>query len=163
MEYKLSPIDGDDREAVIDIFNHYVDNSFAAYPETNLPYEAFDKLLDMSRGYPTIAARDEAGSVLGFGMLRPYSPIPAFAHTAEISYFVRPDCRGRGVGSAMLQYLLTQARQQGITSILAGISSRNEPSIAFHGKHGFQQVGRFREIGIKRDEVFDVVWMQKML
>jgi len=163
MEYKLSPIDGDDREAVIDIFNHYVDNSFAAYPETNLPYEAFDKLLDMSRGYPTIAARDEAGAVLGFGMLRPYSPIPAFAHTAEISYFVRPDCRGRGVGSAMLQYLLTQARQQGITSILAGISSRNEPSIAFHGKHGFQQVGRFREIGIKRDEVFDVVWMQKML
>jgi len=163
MEYKLSPIDGDDREAVIDIFNHYVDNSFAAYPETNLPYEAFDKLLDMSRGYPTIAARDEAGAVLGFGMLRPYSPIPAFAHTAEISYFVRPDCRGSGVGSAMLQYLLTQARQQGITSILAGISSRNEPSIAFHGKHGFQQVGRFREIGIKRDEVFDVVWMQKML
>lgn len=163
MEHKLSPINGDDREAVIDIFNYYVHNSFAAYPETNLPYEAFDKLLDMSRGYPTVAARDEADGVLGFGMLRPYSPIPAFAHTAEISYFVRSDCRGRGVGSAMLHYLLGQAKQQGITSVLAGISSRNEPSIAFHSKHGFEQVGRFRDIGTKRGEVFDVVWMQRVL
>jgi len=161
MGITLTPISTDDRGAVVDIFNHYVDNSFAAYPETHLPYEAFDKLLELSRGYPTVAARDEHGALLGFGMLRPYSPIPAFAHTAEVSYFVHPDHCGHGVGTAMLGYLVKQARAQGLTSVLAGISSRNEPSLAFHRKQGFVEAGRLRDIGRKRGELFDVVWMQK--
>ena len=49
MEYSITPIYNEDRESIIDIFNHYVENSFAAYPENKLTYQAFDMLLQLSK------------------------------------------------------------------------------------------------------------------
>jgi len=163
MEYRLDPISINDREPVIDIFNYYVENSFAAYPETKVPYEFFDMFLKMSDGYPTVAARDQRGGVIGFGMLRVHNPIPTFSRVAEITYFIAPEHTGKGIGTSILEYLVEEAKKKNISSILASISSRNEKSIAFHEKNGFKQCGRFQNIARKNEEVFDVVWMQKML
>jgi L-amino acid N-acyltransferase YncA len=162
-DYRLDPISINDREPVIDIFNYYVENSFAAYPETKVPYEFFDMLLKMSDGYPTVAVRDKRGRVIGFGMLRVHNRLATFSQVAEITYFIRPEHTGKGVGTCILEYLIEEAKKKNITSILASISSRNERSIAFHEKNGFRECGRFQNIGIKRGEVFDVVWMQRML
>jgi len=78
-----------DRESVMDIFNYYVENSFAAYPEEKLPYKAFDRFLEVSRGYPIGIIRDINGEINGFGMLRIHNPMPAFAETAEVTYFFK--------------------------------------------------------------------------
>jgi phosphinothricin acetyltransferase len=163
MDIRLEPISPEDREPVIDIFNYYVENSFAAYLENKVPYEAFDMLMKMAQGYPTVAVKDSNRQVLGFGMLRAYNPMPAFSQTVEISYFIKPEHRGKGLGTSMLDYLVNEAKKQNITSILASISSLNEESLAFHSKKGFQEVGRFRNIGVKNGVSFDVVWMQKMI
>jgi L-amino acid N-acyltransferase YncA len=48
MDYSMSPISNEDRESIMDIFNRYVENSFAAYPETKLPYEDYDMFLQMA-------------------------------------------------------------------------------------------------------------------
>jgi len=163
MEYEMVPISPEDRGAVIDIFNHYIENSFAAYPERKVPYEFFDLFLRNTAGYPTVAAKDENRNVLGFGMLHPHSPMPTLAGTAEITYFIRPEFTGKGIGAAMLGYLLTGAREKGLHCILANISSLNEGSISFHRNHGFAECGRFREVGKKKGKLFDTVWMQKLL
>ncbi len=65
MNVDLVPMRSDDREQIIDIFNHYVENTFAAYPEQKVPYEFFDMLLNLSQGYPTATARDAQGNVIG--------------------------------------------------------------------------------------------------
>lgn len=153
----------DDREAVIDIFNHYIENSFAAYPERRLPYETFGMLLNMSQGYPNATARTETGEIAGFGMLRPFSPISSFSSTAEISYFIKPGHTGRGIGKSLLVHLIEGARAKGITSILASISSLNEGSIRFHAANGFTECGRFAGIGCKNGQRFDVVYYQRIL
>jgi len=163
MATQLIPLSADHREAVVDIFNHYVEQSFAAYPERPLPYQAFDMLLKMCEGYPSIVAKDEAGQVAGFGMLRAYNPLPAFSQTAEISYFIKPECTGQGIGKMMLEHLVCEGRKRGITTILASISALNEGSIRFHAKNGFAECGRFRQVGKKKGQVFDVVWMQRMV
>jgi phosphinothricin acetyltransferase len=163
MEYGFDPISVDDEKAIIDIFNYYVENSFAAYPETRVPYTFFDILMQMSEGYPRVAARDEHGRVVGFGMLRVHNPMPTFSQVAEVTCFVRPEHTGRGLGTAILQYLVKEAKKQNITSILANISSRNPISIKFHEKNGFKLCGRFRNVGRKNGQMFDVVWMQRML
>ncbi len=41
MGYSISPMAAEDRKPIIDIFNDYVENSFAAYIESKLPYQAF--------------------------------------------------------------------------------------------------------------------------
>ena len=160
---KIAPFTRDSEKEIIDIFNYYVENSFAAYPEQKLPYEFFDHFLKMCEGYPALVTKDEQGNILGFGMLRAYSPFPTFSQTAEITYFIKPGYTGRGIGKKILNYLLDKARQKGITSIIASISSLNEGSIEFHKKNGFVECGRLREIGNKKGKAFDVVYMQKML
>ncbi len=166
MNLLIEPVSTADRNAIIDIFNHYVENSFAAYPETKVPYEFFDLFLEMAEGYPFLAAKDLAkdgkGEVLGFGLLRHHNHIPAFSGVAEITYFLAPEHTGKGIGRQTLDRLLVGAKEKGIKSILASISSLNSVSLAFHKKNGFKECGRFVEIGRKWGQDFDVVWMQRM-
>jgi L-amino acid N-acyltransferase YncA len=159
----LEPMTAADRLPVIDIFNFYIENSFAAYLEHKVSYDFFDILLKAGEGYAAIVAKNETGRVLGFGMLRAYHPFPVFSKTAEISYFIKPEWTGKGVGDLMLTHLIRQAEGKGITSLLASIASLNTTSIRFHQKNGFLECGRFKKIGEKKGLLFDVVYMQKML
>ena len=163
MKINLQPLTPENRKEVIDIFNYYVENSFAAYPENKVPYEFFEKLLKMYEGYPAIIAADENGEIVGFGMLRAYHSSPTLAGAAEITYFIKPDFTGKGIGTMMLDYLCHKAHEKNITSILASISSLNEASISFHKKNGFIECGRFKKVGRKKGKIFDVIYMQKML
>jgi phosphinothricin acetyltransferase len=68
------------RKAVVDIFNHFVGKSFAAYPEAPPGYELYDRFLAMARGYASIVVKEEHGQVIGFAFLHPTtSPAPSRA------------------------------------------------------------------------------------
>jgi phosphinothricin acetyltransferase len=163
MDIQFSPIASADGRAVVDLFNHYVAHSFAAFPEDPLPYSFFDRLMEAACGWPTVAAKASDGRLLGFALLRRHSPWPTSSHVAEITYFVAPDATGQGIGSRMLAELETRAKDHGIRTILASIASLNAASLVFHRKHGFVEVGRFSNVCIKRGTPFDAVWMQKTL
>lgn len=163
MEYTLEQMTKNDCIPVIDIFNFYVENSFAAFPENKVPYEFFDMFLEKTNGLPAVVAKTMGGEIMGFGLLRPVNPIPTFSHACEIAYFIKPEYTGRGMGHTLLDHLVEKALESDIETILACISSKNEGSIAFHRSHGFEECGRFRNICKKKGESFDVVWMQKML
>ena len=163
MEYAINPVTPEDREPIVDIFNYYVENSFAAYPESKLPYQAFDMFLNMSNDLPKLAIKDKKGKPLGFGLLRTFNPLAAFSHTAEITYFIDIDHTGKGLGKTLLESLEMEGRKRGITTILANISSLNTGSINFHKNNGFIECGRFKKVWKKNGQLFDMVWMQKML
>ncbi len=96
MHIQLAAITAADARAAIDLFNHYVLHSFAAFPENPLPEAFFDRLLEATRGLPAVAARDPSGRLLGFALLRPHIPWPTSSHVAEITHFVAPDSTGLG-------------------------------------------------------------------
>jgi L-amino acid N-acyltransferase YncA len=100
---------------------------------------------------------------MGFGMLMAYNPFPTFSHTAEITYFIKPGYTGRGIGKLLLDHLIPKARDKGITCLIASISSNNVESINFHKKNGFIECGRLKEVGRKKGQTFDVLYMQKMM
>ena len=163
MDIRLTPITSADRPPMLDLFNDYVEHGFGAFPEQALPLTFIDRLLDLAKGSPALTAQDPAGRLLGFGLLRPHNPLPTFVHTAEITYFLAPDHARQGLGTRILHELERGARENGLRTLLAAISSLNDASLAFHGKHGFVQVGRLRQVCIKKGTAFDVIWMQKML
>jgi len=154
-----------DREAVIDLFNYYIENSFAAYPEKKIPYGLFDQFLTLTEGYPAFTVRDEesADRVVGFAFLRPYHPLSEFQRAAEITYFIEPGYTGQGIGSRILERMIGAAKRKGIDTILANVSSLNESSLRFHERHGFAECGRFRRVAKKKGQDLDVVWMQMIL
>lgn len=159
--YRFTPITTSDGEALIEIFNHYIEESEAAFLEEPVSPAFFERLLPYLKIYPSIAVRDDQETLIGFGMLRPHNQMPAFRHTAEITCFIRPERTGQGIGRRMLQHLEEQGREDGIKNILACISSRNEGSIRFHIRSGFTECGRFKDAGRKWGRFFDTVWMQK--
>jgi L-amino acid N-acyltransferase YncA len=163
MEYSVRPLGEGDRQAVIDIFNYYIEHSFAAYREEKVSPLAFDRFLQMSRGYPSAVLTNPEGRVIGFGLLHAYSEAATFAHTAEVTYFIHPDHIGKGLGNLLLDTLESGARDKGISKILANVSSLNETSIRFHLKHGFEEVGRLKAIGRKHGREFDTLWLEKVL
>ena len=57
MDIKFETMTEEHSVEVMDIFNYYVENSFAAYLEQKLPYEFFDRLLGMAGGYPSYDKR----------------------------------------------------------------------------------------------------------
>ena len=133
------------------------------YCEEKLPYNAFDMFQEVSKGFPTGAIRSVNGEVIGFGMLRTHNPRPAFAETADVTYFIKAEHTGKGLGKLLLQFLETEGRKKGIRNILANISSLNPGSIDFHLGNGFIECGYFKEVGKKKGRFFDTIWMQKKL
>lgn len=164
MDLRFEDMTKEYSKEVMDIFNYYVTHSFAAYPESPLPYEFFNKFLELSDGYPAFVIKNtESGKVVGFCFLRAYNPFSSFRETAEITYFLEKNEVGKGIGKKALEKLEGEAKKIGIKTLLADISSENTWSIAFHKKNGFKKCGRFLKIGRKNGKNFDVVWMEKTL
>ena len=163
MTVRLTPVSMADRKEIIDIFNHYIETSFAAFPDQPLPYDSFELILNRCKGFPTVTAKNGQGILLGFGLLHAYNPFPVFSGTTEITCFIKPEWTGKGIGTMMLDYLCQKAREKGIVTILASISSLNEPSLHFHQSRGFLECGCFRNVGRKNNIPFNIVYMQKFL
>ena len=162
-KYVLKPLAEENRKEVMDIFNYYIENSFAAFPETKLGYEFFDFFLNMTKGYPAVTVQTENGNIIGFGFLRAYHPLPVFRATAEISYFIKPEYTGKQIGKIVLDHLISEARKINLRNILATITATNRASLRFHLKNGFAECGRIQKAGRKKETDFGLVLMQKLL
>jgi len=160
---QLVPLTDHHVAGMLSIFNRHIAEGFAAYPDTPVNEDTIAALLRQIGDFPSVAVETEEDVLIGFGFLRPYSPVATFAHTAQSTIFLDPDHTGAGIGRRVLRRLEDEAEGHGITRILAHISSRNPGSLAFHAKHGFVECGRFPGIGRKWGKPFDVVWMVKTL
>jgi len=163
MAYIIRDFKDSDANQVIDIFNYYILNGFAAYSEIPISYSAIDLFKEMTKGYPFLVIEGNRGKLAGFSFLRPYHRMEVFKRVAEITYFLLPDYTRKGLGEQLLNNILAEAKKRAINSVLASISSLNEPSILFHEKNGFVRCGCFKSIGIKFDRDFDMIWMQKRI
>jgi L-amino acid N-acyltransferase YncA len=160
-ECVFSTISVGDCKEIIDIFNYYIEHSFAAYPEQTVSEGFSGMIMAQCAQYPSVTVKTHDGTIVGFGLLHAHNPMPAFSRSAEITYFIRPDMTGKGIGTGILAFLETEAKKGNISVLLANISSKNNGSIRFHQKNGFIECGRFRNVGEKKGVIFDTVWMQK--
>lgn len=163
MKFKLRKAALEDEKAVLEIFNYFVENSYAAYTEHPENSAFFKRLWDISSGYPFYIAENQDGRAIGFALMHPYYGIGVFRKAARITYFILPEFTHKGLGKMFLDRLIYDARELGLENILASVSSLNEQSLDFHRKYGFTECGRFKEIGIKWGQKFDEVWFQLIM
>lgn len=161
-DFILREVENSDAETVTEIFNFFVENSFAAYPEEKMKSDFYERLKKMASGYPFYII-ERKNKVIGFGLLRPFYHTDTFRRSAEITYFILPEYTNKGLGKQFLDILEKEGKERGIDTILANISSKNEQSLNFHLKYGFKECGRFIKVGKKFNEDFDVVYMQKFI
>ncbi|MCQ4158494.1 GNAT family N-acetyltransferase [Roseomonas sp. GC11] len=149
------------------IFNSIVAASTAVYTDCVESAEQRAAWFAQRRalGYPVLVALGETETdVLGFASFTDFRPCwPGFRHTVEHSVHLRPDSRGRGLGTRLVGALLEQAALMGKHVMVASIDAENAPSLRLHERLGFREVGRMPQVGCKFGRWLDLVLMQKQI
>ena len=100
------------------------------------------------------------GRVLGYAYASKHRERRAYQWSVDVSCYVHPDARGRGIGAALYRALLRILRKQGFQMAYAGIALPNEASVRLHEAVGFTPVGIYREAGYKLGAWRDTGWWQ---
>ena len=116
-------------------------------------------LADRQPFHPVVVAEEKVGGVIGWASIGPWSPRGAYRRTGEVSVYVDPGARGRGVGGALLGALVEKARDSEVTVLLARVAQPNPASRALHAAHGFAAFGIQRRCGEKLGRILDVELM----
>jgi phosphinothricin acetyltransferase len=159
-EVVIREVRDSDRDTIIAIFNYYAATSYAAYPEIPVSDRFFAFLREGALGFYVL---EREAHIVGFGLMKPLMPFPAFLSTGILTYFIQPEYTRMSLGKKLLDCLTDDAKKMGMTSLVANMASKNRASIHFHTRCGFTEVGRLHNAGSKFGEPFDMIWMQKML
>jgi L-amino acid N-acyltransferase YncA len=160
MNALIRPVSEPDWNPITAIFNYFVTESFAAYPNQPVDAAFFRDRHAAHPMFPFVVAEIE-GEVVGFAYLSPFHPVPTMRQTANLTYFLHPEFTGRGIGATLLEHLLEAGKTLSITNFMAHVSSLNPGSVRFHLAHGFTYCVRFLIVGVKNGRSFDMVWLQK--
>jgi len=83
---------------------------------------------------------EEDGSIKGFISLLFYRSVYHREGTAQINELVvARDCRGRGIGEALLDHAIALARARNMDEIEVGVMKDNEGAIRFYKRHGLDE------------------------
>ncbi|THB78776.1 MAG: N-acetyltransferase [Desulfobulbaceae bacterium] len=157
----ISPmLEDDDWQSAVAVYNYFITESMEAYGEQPVTAEQFKKRHLAKPGYPLFKVTEEDATI-GIAGLSPFHHAETISRTIMVSYFLLPSHTGQGIGTRLLHMLIEHGTQMGAVNFIAHISSKNHNSIKFHEKHGFHKCGRVSRAGIKNDQFFDIVWMQK--
>ncbi len=149
-----------DSDAIAEIYDREVRSSLATFDtEPRSPEKHALWLADRDGRHP-VTVLEEAGVVLGWAALNPWSPRGGYARTAEVSVYVREDARRGGVGRALLTDLIDRAGALDYRTLLARIEASGAGSLRLHGALGFQRIGTMHAVGEKFGEVRDVVLLE---
>ncbi|KIL35716.1 phosphinothricin acetyltransferase [Cohnella kolymensis] len=67
---------------------------------------------------------------------------PAYNATAELSIYISPEHRSKGLGTILLHKAIAECPRLKIKTLLGFVFGHNEPSLRLLGKFGFEQWGR---------------------
>ncbi len=151
----------DDLRAIVGIYNWAVNQTFATIDSEPLDTEEAAAWWEAhGRRSKLIVATDESG-VIGWARLFPWKQ-RGFDVVEDLVY-VDPVHQGRGIGKALLEELIKEARGLGYRTIVATIATDNRSGLQLHAKLGFETVGTIRHAAHKFDRWMDITLVQRLL
>ena len=148
-----------DLAAMLAIYNYEVKNGTATFdvaPREGQAAEAWFTSHNVGNHPLLVAEKD--GEVLGYASLSPYRDFDAYLQTVELSVYIAPAHRGRGVASALMDAILRLARENADThTVVSVIAGGNAASVRLHEKFGFTYSGTLHEVGLKFGRYLDIV------
>ena len=161
----IRPATAADIPAITAIYNHAVRHTLAIWNEAEVSTAERQAWWQarQAAGYPVLVTADETAAILGYAGFGDWRAFAGFRHTAEHSVYVHPEHQGRGVGKALLQALVVEARACGKHVLVGGIESGNQGSIALHQSLGFVCSGNMPQVGCKFGRWLDLQWWQLQL
>lgn len=156
---RIRPLRREDWPEVEAIYRQGIATGHATFESHVADWERWDA--DHLPSCRLVAESDREHSLLGWAALTPVSGRCVYGGVAEVSVYVAEEARGRGVGTLLLQALITASEKAGLWTLQAGIFPENVASIRIHGRCGFRTVGVREALGKMDGQWRDVVLMER--
>jgi phosphinothricin acetyltransferase len=111
---------------------------------------------------PWLVAESDGG-IAGYAYASRHRERAAYQWSVDVSVYVAPDARRRGVGRGLYKPLLGILEDLGYYTALAGIALPNPASVALHESMSFRPIGVYHNVGYKHGAWRDVGWWQRGL
>lgn len=152
-----------DVPAMLAIYAPFVEHTAVSF-EYEVPTEAefARRLEEHQAAFPWLVC-EENGRVMGYAYAGRAFERAAYGWNAEISCYLAPELRGRGVGRRLYARIEEILTRLGYYKLFAVVTSANALSVAFHRALGFREAACFRNVGYKQGGWYDVLWLEKTL
>jgi phosphinothricin acetyltransferase len=97
---------------------------------------------------PLWIIEDSGNNIIGWASFQSFYGRPAYDATVEISIYLHPEQRGKGIGKEVLQYCIDYAPKLGIKTLLGFIFAHNEQSLNLFRHMGFEDWATLPDIAI---------------
>lgn len=98
--------------------------------------------------------------VVGYAYASQHNARLAYQWAVNVSAYVHPQWRKRGVARGLYTALMSVLRAQGYYGAYAGITLPNRASVALHESVGFVPLGVYHAVGYKFGAWHDVGWWE---
>lgn len=161
---QIRPATEADLPQILDIHNDAIRRLDAIWSEAEETLADREAWLDdrNANGFAVFVA-EEDGRILGHASYGTYRSRSGYRKTIEHSIYLRDEAQGRGVGKALMRALIDDAKAKGFHLMVAVIDAKNEASIRFHTRHGFEMLGVLPQSGFKHGRWLDQVNMYLLL
>lgn len=152
-----------DLDAITAIYNEAITTTTATF---DLEPKSREDRLEWFRNHDDrhpILVADLEGDVVGWACLSRWSPRAAYNDTAETSFYVKEEQRGKGIGRKLKAAIINAARRLGFHTLIAGVAEGSDASLHLNKSFGFEVIGTFKQVGRKFGKLLDVTYLQKIL
>lgn len=152
-----------DLEAILSIYGPYVtDTAFSFEYSVPTLAEFTQRFLSVTAQFPWLVW-EENGKVLGYAYGSAHRSRDAYRWCAEVSCYLHPEHRGKGIGRQLYTVLEEILTRQGYRTVYAVVTSANASSLAFHKALGYREFAHFPECGFKFGTWHGISWLEKRL
>jgi L-amino acid N-acyltransferase YncA len=141
-DFTIRAAEPGDHDALFAIYAHVVEEGGAFPREPPVDEETFrEAWIDGKTG---VYVAEVDGAVCGsYHLLPNYDGLAA--HIANSGYMVAPEYRRRGVGRALVEHSLQEARSRGFDAMMFNLVIESNASRELYERLGFEAVGRVPE------------------
>ncbi len=144
MDILIRPMNIDDAEAIVNIFNPIIATQKYTLFDTPLTVDAEREFLATfsPRGIFHVAELQETAELVGFQSLDPFAAYThACDHVGVIGTYTALTHRGKGIGQQLSQATFAAAKMRGYEKIFAYVRADNPTALNFYLKLGFRIIG----------------------
>jgi phosphinothricin acetyltransferase len=153
----------DDAAALLELYAPFVARTAVSFEEQVPSTGEFrQRIAEALERWAWVVAEAPTGPV-GYAYATQHRARAAYRWSLEVSAYLAPEARGRGLGQALYSDLFQRLVAKGFRRAFAGVTLPNEASVRFHERAGFKPVGVFEAAGWKLGAWHDVAWFQRWL
>ncbi len=115
------------------------------------------RIVQLEARFPWLIC-ERQGEILGYAYATSHRVRAAYQWSVDVSVYVHPQARRRGVGQALYTSLFKALVLQGFYNAYAGIALPNPASVGLHESLGFSLIGVFSKAGYKLGAWHDIGW-----